>query len=1051
MKPLNRDSVSFMASQPPSCRRSRSRGRRRVGRWVALAVPPLLALSATTASAQYFGRNKVHWERFDFHVLATEHFDIYSYPEHNRGVDAAARMAERWYARLEHIFDFPLAQRTPIVLYNNHADFQQTAITGGLIGQGVGGFTESMLDRLVMPMTGSMADTDHVLGHEMVHVFEFSIARAVLADSKERAQPLPLWMSEGLAEYLSTGPVDAHTLMWLRDAVITDTLPDLADLTRDSRFFPYRWGQAFWSYVGGRWGDDKVVETYVKAITAGPKGAILRVLGIRPEDLFRDWRAAISSAVGPTIEAARAGREGHRLIGTGEEDQPLNLAPVLSPDGRRLAFLSSRDLFEIALYLADARTGAVEGRLVSARSDPHFDALRFLDSAGTWSPDGERFAFVVYSEGDNLIAIADAASGRIERRVPMPGVPSILNLAWSPDGRRLAVAATEQGVSDLYLLDLESGTVTRLTDDLYAELEPSWSPDGRTLVFATDRGQGSDPEELRFGPLHVGLYDLASGSVRTLVVFDGAKHVSPQFSPDGRSLYFISDPDGVSNVYRYDLAHHRVFEVTRVATGVTGITANAPALSVARTDGRLAYTVFENTDYSVYSVAAEEAVGRPVEAGPFVTTDALLPPPPPREDEALITTLREPREALPPPSEPPSRPYTPRLKLASLGPAMVGTGYDQYGFGVAGGISVYLTDVLGNHQIGISTSGATYSADQLLFAAQGTYLNLGHRLAWGGLVSQLPYLRSSTFITSEPAEVDGEPVTADVVNQIRETVTVRNAAALAAYPLSMTRRFEVRGGYTDVGFDNVLERAVVVNGEVVDRTREHVAGRQGYGYTDVSAAYVVDSSYFAFTSPVTGTRMRLELGQVLGDFDFQTALADYRHYVFFRPATFAFRALHFGRYGGGADDPRLAPLNVGQPLLIRGYSVGSFNLGECTPVPGQTAACPELDRLEGSRLGVLNLELRLQVLGNHQLGLVNAPFAATELAAFVDVGGAWTRDQPLRLRFDRSTSERTPVVSAGIAARILLGGFVPIQLYYAHPFQRPQRDWVFGFVIAPGW
>ena len=66
---------------------------------LAAALFALLLLPAP-ASAQYFGRNKVQWEKFDWQVLKTEHFDIYFYPEEEQAVRDAARMAERWYDRL---------------------------------------------------------------------------------------------------------------------------------------------------------------------------------------------------------------------------------------------------------------------------------------------------------------------------------------------------------------------------------------------------------------------------------------------------------------------------------------------------------------------------------------------------------------------------------------------------------------------------------------------------------------------------------------------------------------------------------------------------------------------------------------------------------------------------------------------------------------------------------------------------------------------------------------------------------------------------------------
>src|SRR5688572_6284732 len=144
-----------------------------------------LVLSAT-ADAQYFGKNKVQWEAFDFKVLQTEHFDIYYYEQEADLVHDVGRMAERWYARLSRVFNHSF-KRKPIVLYANAADFHQTTTTGGFIGEGTGGFTDQFMNRIVLPLTGDFAENDHVLGHEMVHVFQYDIAATANANRRRFA------------------------------------------------------------------------------------------------------------------------------------------------------------------------------------------------------------------------------------------------------------------------------------------------------------------------------------------------------------------------------------------------------------------------------------------------------------------------------------------------------------------------------------------------------------------------------------------------------------------------------------------------------------------------------------------------------------------------------------------------------------------------------------------------------------------------------------------------------------------------------------------------
>jgi hypothetical protein len=180
-----------------------------------------VAVVPARADAQYFGRNKVQYRTFDFDVLKTEHFDIHYYPEEAEAALLTSRMAERWYARLSRFFGHELRGRQAVILYAVSAHFRQTNVVEGLVGEGTGGVTESQRRRIVLPVSGSLADTDHVLGHELVHAFQFDITGADPSERMGQSAGIlafPLWFVEGMAEYLSLGPVDAQTSMWLRDA-----------------------------------------------------------------------------------------------------------------------------------------------------------------------------------------------------------------------------------------------------------------------------------------------------------------------------------------------------------------------------------------------------------------------------------------------------------------------------------------------------------------------------------------------------------------------------------------------------------------------------------------------------------------------------------------------------------------------------------------------------------------------------------------------------------------------------------------------------------------
>src|SRR5436190_20416293 len=213
----------------------------------------LAAAGPAHAQGGYFGRNKVQYQDFDFKVLKTEHFDIYYYTEEEDAARTAGRLAERWYTRLATIFNHELHGRQPLLLYASGPHFRQTNAIEGELGEGTGGVTEAAKRRIVLPFAGPIQSTDHVLGHELVHAFQYDITNTSANSGANSALSLPLWFIEGMAEYLAIGPVDPHTAMWMREASRRERLPDIKDL-EDPKYFPDRYGPALWGCFCAKYG-----------------------------------------------------------------------------------------------------------------------------------------------------------------------------------------------------------------------------------------------------------------------------------------------------------------------------------------------------------------------------------------------------------------------------------------------------------------------------------------------------------------------------------------------------------------------------------------------------------------------------------------------------------------------------------------------------------------------------------------------------------------------------------------------------------------------------
>jgi hypothetical protein len=125
--------------------------------------------------AQYYGRNKVQYQKFDFKVMKTRHFDIYYYLEDEDTVRMAGPHGRTVVRALSRMFNHELKGRQPLILYGSGPEFQQTTAIPSLLGEGVGGVTESFKRRIILPYGASLYETDHVIGHELVHAFQYDI------------------------------------------------------------------------------------------------------------------------------------------------------------------------------------------------------------------------------------------------------------------------------------------------------------------------------------------------------------------------------------------------------------------------------------------------------------------------------------------------------------------------------------------------------------------------------------------------------------------------------------------------------------------------------------------------------------------------------------------------------------------------------------------------------------------------------------------------------------------------------------------------------------
>jgi Tol biopolymer transport system component len=1083
-----------------------------LGRQLTVGLLTAVALSLPVAgSGQYFGRNKVQYRSFDFQVIKTEHFDVYYYARERAAAVDAARMIERSYGRLSRVLQHDFRDRKPLIIYASHSEFQQTNALPSFIDESTGGVTEALKSRMILPFTGSYADFDHVLTHELVHGFQYDVIfrRGVMTDASPFGARLPLWFMEGMAEYLSIGTIDAHTQSWLRDATLAGYLRTIEEMMYRDDYLSYRFGQSLWAYIGSKWGDEVVGILLQKAPRVGLERAFASTLGITLGELSTEWMSAVRQQYLPQVtEFSQPAKFATQLTAHRRLEDPWYLAPALSPDGSEMVFLSQRDGFSFDLFLGDGRTGQVKRKLVEAEKSGGFESLRYMNSNASFSPDGRYVAFAAQTGGRDVLYIYDLRRGNVWKKLGFD-LNGLSNPSWSPDGRRIVFTGMDGGLSDLFVTDLE-GNLQRLTHDRYADLLPSWSPDARRIAFTTDRGPATDLDELNYGNYRVALLTLADGAIEILPHQDEGKNVNPVWSPDGEALIWVNDRTGTNDLYLYELKAAELSRITDVLSGVIGIGPLSPVLSWSQS-GALAFVYFEHAGYNVYRVEDPRTLPRmPVPRSPRIVADAdgevaprtpPLPSPapvfvPPVRASAFDASLyrsgrqfRASGESLgPPPELAPPVSVVALLDSAALAlPDTVGFAHENYkvkftpdmigrptigasvgghyGNGLYGGSFIALSDMLGNHNI-IAAANINGSISDANFFAGYNFLktraNLGFAISQSPLYRYFGAVQTGLVVDGQPRDVHANVFVRDVI---------RSAQGVISYPFSTFRRFEL--GMSGVYYQSdVLYRGY-------DRASfepiQHDERIGSLSYLQPQAALVFDNSLFGWTGPIYGRRYRLQLSRTLGDLTFTEALVDFRHYWNVKQTVvLAARAVGLTRFGGDAD--RFS-LYWGGPYFLRGYDGGSFTLNsdECqdsrTWSESTSASnCPVRDQLIGSSAALMNVEVRVPVIKELQIGFLGN-FPPVDAVAFLDGGLAWdervcldadpvrtdecAEPQDVHVVWDRKSGQdpylwREPLFAWGLGLRINVF-YTILRLDYAFPLNRPDRGGVFSVSFGPSY
>jgi len=533
----------------------------------------LIILSAALAFGQviyapYYGKNKVIYEKLNWRHYKTEHFDIYYYVNDVQVLKDIAEMAESAYQQISQDLKHPLSSPVPLIYYKTYTDFEQTNLFQ--VGEGVLGVSEPVLHRVAIHGDMPLDQIQHLIEHELSHVFEFDLLWGKPGNAVYAVNSPPDWIMEGFAEYC-TADWSYWSSLIVRDAALNDRIPELTEsgalYSRYATPRPpdYDFGHAMFDFIDDRLGKNGISEFW-RSLKGSPimgrRDPIRKSLNMSYKQFNQEFKKYLRNQVKDYLLCENP--EDYS-IAIGPEF-PLNpyyfsISHAVSPSGDIVAVMTQnyKD-WDIDILLFSTKDGSVIKNITKGFTQ-RYEYLKFdIDpSSGkniAWSSNGDSIAFFARTGQKYSLFILDPLTEKILKQVNIPyDQPS--SPSFFPEGGELLFSAYHQGIHDIFKVDLSTEKIGNLTENELFEKAPAISPDGKKVAYT----------------IRVGTYDklflspVDNLKKRTQLTFGTGNTIAPQFSPDSKLLYFSADMRGAFNIYSLNLETGELKAYTDVRTG----------------------------------------------------------------------------------------------------------------------------------------------------------------------------------------------------------------------------------------------------------------------------------------------------------------------------------------------------------------------------------------------------------------------------------------------------------------------------------------------------
>jgi hypothetical protein len=865
---------------------------------------PANQVAAQTGYIPYFGKNKIRYNNFNWHIYTTDHFEVFYYPEIEPHLERVVSYAESAYQAISSDLKHDLGFKVPLMLYKTQSEFQQQNIEPTELPEGVLAFAEPYRDRMVLPIDEPDDALYRLITHELTHIFEFNIIpRSLLR------RGLPLWVDEGLSDYM-TGYWNPFDLMTVRDAAIADTIPAMSDFEGvafvDGRL-PYNLGHAAFEFIESRWGKEGLRQFMFalrKNVIGGGESAYEEAFRLKAEEFDEQFEKYLKDRFKPFRDKERPADYGRDLAPKREKTPYVSVVSIEpSPSGDLMAVAAgNRKDQELDIILLSTKDNKVLHNLTGGfNKDRGFEYIAtpggFRNNAVpwiSWEPSGDRVAYFARTEKMKTLILQNAVTGKVDKRIELKTVDMPESPDISPDGKEVAFSGLAGATGDIFIVNLDSREVRNVTKDAFGDYAPTWTPDGKALIYLA-RVSGNDK---------LFRLDLASGQ-KTQITFGTHDDGGAQFVDDDTIVFPSTavDPNqplepevarngNIYNIWTLNLKTKELRQFTDTLTANT-----SPVILRDTKPARVGFVTYYKGEYGIHVLTREEPL-HTVASSDF--GDASAGPPIPFQapmSHSIVASNKRKKGAFE------------KLFLEGRPPVALGV---TSGGDLFGGTQVTFTDVLGDKQFNLFIASVSQYRTMSF-----SYINLSRRLQYAVQAysqTQFYYGYDSLLYGQLYGYIDRDAALA--------TQTARGGTLSAIYPLNRYTRLELSTGFLQFSQeynDSTLQDAA-------NQYQQDQYGRVLFSdgqFAPLGVNLVRETTVFREYGPLAGHTMYLgyEYAPSWGDLlSRQTVDADARYYL--RLGTNGVLALRARAYKSWGEFPGY--LYFGGNSEMRGYDYLSF-------------------------------------------------------------------------------------------------------------------------------